>query len=224
MDYKRNRRYFETINWILIGVIVVIAAIILYFLLLIGIAILLGLGVYIYFKLRDRPTDGEIDDEFKEHAHTVLKKGYGKLGLDPEDLNQMEPSVIHGPSLDSISYNPAVKKGKDQKVRSSNHEAMAFYFKEKQIYFYHRVFSVIDDEQNEVTGEIFYRDMLSIFTASTTSMYFNDARKRDEFFNLDVVKLITSGSMNVECAVQDLDKVRTNVRRMRSLLRQKKSA
>lgn len=224
MDYKRNRRYFESINWILIGIIVVITAIILYFFLLIGIAILLGLGVYIYFKLRDRPTDGEIDDVCKEHAHTVLQRGYKKLGLDPEDINLLEPIIFHGPSLDEISYNPAVRRGKDQKVRSSNHEAIAFYFKEQQVHFYHQVFSMIDDEQNEVTGEIFYKDLLSIFTASTTTMYFNNDRKRDEFFNLDVVKLITSGSINVECAVEDLDKVRINIRRMRSLLRQKKSA
>lgn len=224
MDYKRNRRYFETINWILVGVIVVITAIILYFFLLIGIAIFLGLGVYIYFKLRDRPTDEEIDDEFKEHADIVLQKGYGKLGLDPEDLNQMEPIVIHGPSLDPISYDPAVKKGKDQQVRSSNHEAMALYFKEQQVYFYHQSFSVIDDEQNEMIGECFYQDIISVSTASTTTMYFNNVRKRDEFFNLDVIKLVTLGSMNVECPVQDLEKIRKDIRRMNKLVRQKKSA
>src|SRR5699024_1388524 len=93
MDYKRNRRYFESINWVFIGIIGVIAAIILYFFILIGIAILLGLGVYIYFKLRDIPTDHEIDDLFKEHAHTALQKGYGKLGLNTEDINLIDPIV-----------------------------------------------------------------------------------------------------------------------------------
>src|SRR5690625_6108302 len=94
MDYKRNRRYFETINWILMGGILVVAAIILYFFILLGIAIILGLGVYIYFKLRDNPTDGEIDDVFEEYAHTILQKGYRKLGLDPDDVNLIEPFVV----------------------------------------------------------------------------------------------------------------------------------
>src|SRR5699024_2005931 len=124
MDYKRNRRYFETINWILMGGILVVAAIILYFFILLGIAIILGLGVYIYFKLRDNPTDGEIDDVFEEYAHTILQKGYRKLGLDPDDVNLIEPFVVHGPSVEEISYDPAIKRGKDQRVRSSNHEAM----------------------------------------------------------------------------------------------------
>jgi len=223
MDYKRNRRYFDSINWILIGGIAVVAAIILYFFILIGIAIILGLGVYIYFKLWDNPTDGEIDDVFEEYAHTILQKGYRKLGLDPDDVNLIEPFIVHGPSLKQISYNPAVKKGKDQKVRSSNHEAIAFYFKNQQVYIYHQVFSIIDNEQNEVTGEFFYKDIMSVITESTTTMYYNEFRKRDEFFSLDVIKLATLGSIHVECAVQDLDKVRTKIRRMKSLIRQKKS-
>lgn len=223
MDYKRNRRYFETINWILIGGILVATAIILYFFILIGIAIILGVGVYIFFKLRDNPTDEEIDDVFEEYAHTILQKGYKKLGLDPEDVNLMEPFVVHGPSVDEISYNPAVRKGKDQKVRSSNHEAMAFYFKNQQIHMYHQVFSIIDTEQNEMIAELFYKDIMAVLTTSTTTMYYNDSRKRDEFFNLDTIKLTTLGSINAECAVQDLDKVHTQIRRMKSLIRQTRS-
>lgn len=224
MDYKRNRRYFESINWILIGAIIVVAAILLYFFLLIGIAIFLGLGVYIYFKLRDRPTDEEIDAVFKEYAQTARQRGYGKLGLNSEDINLIEPIVFHGPLLDQISYDPVVKKGKDQKIRSSNHEVITFYFKEQQVYFYYQGFSMIDDERNEITGNCFYKDIMSISTASTTTMYFNNVRKRDEFFNLDVLKLITSGTMNVECATQDLETIQGDIRRMRNLLHQKKNA
>lgn len=222
MDYKRNRRYFESINWIFIGIIGVIAAILLYFYILIGIAILLGLGVYIYFKLRDRPTDGEIDDVFKEYAHTILQKGYGKLDLDAEDTNLIDPIVIHGPSIDPISYNPAIKRGKDGKVRSSNHEAIIFYFKEQQLYFYHQSFSIIDDEQNEVIREYSYRDIVTVSLGSTTTMYFDSRRRRDEFFNLEFVELITLGAANIACSVQDLKTVEAKINRMKKLIHQKK--
>src|SRR5690625_3686683 len=100
------------------------------------------------------------------------------------------------------------------------YEAMAFYFKNQQVHIYHQTFSIIDDEQNEVTTELFYKDIMAILTTSTTTMYYNDSRKRDEFFQLDAIKLSTLGSINVECVVQDLDKVRTQVRRMKSFIRQ----
>lgn len=223
MDYKRNRRYFGTINWILIGGIILVAAIILYFFILIGIAIILGVGAYLYFKLKDNPTDEDIDDVYEEYAHTVLKKGYGKLGLDPDDVNLIEPFVVHGPSIRELSYHPAVKKGKDKKVRSSNHEAMAFYFKNQQVHIYHQVFSIIDDERNETMADFFYKDIMAVLTTSTTTMYYNDSRKRDEFFNLDTIKLTTLGSIDIECAVQDLNSVNKPIRRMKSLIRQTRS-
>lgn len=222
MDYKRNRRYFESINWVFIGIIVFITAIILYFFWLIGIAILLGLGVYIYFKLKDRPTDGEIDEVYEEHAHMALQKGYGKLGLDAEDINLIDPIMIHGPLIGQISYDPAVKKGKDQQVRSSNHEVVILYFKEQQLYFYHQSFSIIDDEQNEVIGAYSYQDILTIFTGSTTTMYFDSEKRRDEFFNLEFIELITLGSTNIKCAVHNLQTLNDQIRRIKELIHQKR--
>src|SRR5690625_7410192 len=108
MDYKRNRRYFDSINWILIDGIAVVAALILYFFILVGIAIIHGLGVYIYFKLWDNPTAGEIDDVFEEYAHTILQKGYRKLVLDPDDVNNIEQFIVSGPSLKQTNYIRAV--------------------------------------------------------------------------------------------------------------------
>ncbi len=223
MDYKRNRRYFESINWVFIAIVGMITAIILYFFLLIGIAILLGLGVYIYFKLKDRPTDEEIDDMLQEYVHKAVQRGYRKLGLDTEDLEVIDPMMIHGPLLEQISYDPAVKKGKDQQVRSSNHQVIIFYFKEREVYFYHQSFSLIDDEQNEVMGECSYRDIVAISTGSTTTLYFDSAKRRDEFFKLGFFKLIVLGSINVECSVLDFQKIETQIRKMKRLIRQKKS-
>jgi hypothetical protein len=224
MDYKRNRRYFESINWIFVGFIIVFTALLLYFFLLIGIAILLGVAVYIYFKLKDRPTDEEIDDVFKEHAHTVLKKGYTKLGIDTDETKLVEPMMFYGPSLKQISYDPAVKMGKDQQVRSSNYEGMIFFFLEDHISFYYQSFSVIDDERNEVVGEYLYQDIMAISTAVTTTMYFDREKKRDQFFKLEVLQLIIAGSTNIECSVQDLQAVQDKIIQMKRTIQRKKSA
>lgn len=223
MDYKRNRRYFETINWIYVGIFTVLAAILLYVYILVGIVILLGLGVYIYFKLRDRPTDEDIDAVCLEHAQITFQEGYRKLGLDPADVNLIDPVMIHGPLLNEISYSPAIKRGKDQQVRSSNYEISIFYFNEKQVYVYNHSFSMIDNEQNELIGEYFYDDIISISTATTTTMYFDSNRKRDDFVALDSLKLSTLGTANIEFPVQDLEKVKGKIHRMKDLIRRKKT-
>ena len=222
MDYKFNRRYFESINWILVTILAVVGLVLLYFYILIGIVILLGLGVYIYFKLKDRPTDEDIDAVFEEHVNTVLQKGYDKLGLDPDDVNLNDPVLLHGPLLDQISFSPFTKRGKDQKVRSSNYQAIVFYFNEKQMHVYNYSFSIIDDERNEVMDEYFYHDIVSASTSSTTTLFYDSGKKRDEFFNLEVFKLTFTGATGIECSIQDLQTVGSKILDMKKLIREKK--
>lgn len=222
MDYIRNRRYFETINWILVGILIVIVAILLYFYIWIGIISLLGLGTYIFFKQRDLPTEEEIDAVISEQIQKVTQKGYEKLGLDADQVNEIDPVLIHGPLLQEISYEPAVKRGKDFQVRSSNYNMSIFYFSEQQVYLYNHSFSLIDDEQNEVIGECFYDDIVTIFNSTTMTMYFDERRKRDDFFALDTLNICTSNGINIECPIQDLQVVQANISRMKKLVREKK--
>lgn len=222
MDYKRNRRYFEMINWIFVAILVVIIAILLYLYIWIGIISLLGLGTYIFFKLRDMPTDEDIEAVYKEKAQIIFQKGYQKLGLDPDHVNEMDPVMVHGPCLEQISYDPAVKRGKDGQVRSSNHEISIFYFSENQIHVYNHCFSVIDDEQNETIGEYFYSDIVSISTALTTTMYFDDRRKQDAFTVLNTLELTGADGEKITCSIQDLEKAQPKIQRIKDLLRMKK--
>lgn len=224
MDYKRNRRYFETINWILVAVLVVIIAILLYFYIWIGIIGLLGLGTYIFFKLWDMPKDEDIEAVYQEQAQIIFQKGFQKIGLDPDQVNQMEPVMVHGPFLEQISYDPAVKRGKDRQVRSSNHEISIFYFNDQQIHFYNYRYSLIDDEHNETIAEYFYGDIVSISTAMTTTMYFDDRRKRDDFTVLNTLELSSADGEKLKCSIQDLQKVQPKIQRIKDLLRMKKGS
>ncbi|MBS4223178.1 hypothetical protein [Lederbergia citrea] len=224
MDYKRNRRYFESISWKGAIISIIIGLILLSAYAPLGVIILIAAGAYLYFKIKGRPTDGEIDAIIQKQADIALQKGYDKLGVDPDEVNLIDPIVIHGPMFQRIRLPYLTKKGKDEYVRSSNHEIMVFFFSEQQVYFYNYSFSIIDDEINEGTDEYFYRDVVSVSTSSTTTTYTDSRTKKEETFSLEVFKLTTSGATSMTCAIQDSNSVQNQIRGMKNLLREKKSA
>lgn len=224
MDFKRNKRYFEPINWkfsiiaIIVGLIFLAAAPV------VGVIILAVAAAYLYFKIKGRPNDAEIDALIQKQADIALQKGYDKLGVDPDEVSLIDPIVIHGPMFERIRLPYMTKKGKDGFVRSSNHEIMVFFFSEQQVYFYTYSFSIINDEVNEGTDECFYRDVVSVSTSSTTHTYIDSLTKKEETFNLEVFKLTTSGATSMTCAIRDSQTVEPKIRGMKNLLRDKKSA
>lgn len=229
MNYRRNRRYFATLDWTLITVLAIIGMALFYlftavnltFILLISIGILLGLGVFIFLKYFNRPTDEDIDATYQEAADIAVRKGYQKLGLDPKVELELDPIVIHGPMVDPISFPPAIKKGKDGKVRSSNHEMIVLLFSLKQVYVYHEQYSLIDDESIDVTDEYFYDDIVSVSVASTATTYYEGRYRREEHFQHQTFKLIMEGR-HIECAILDDEMIATAVTQMRNLLREKR--
>src|SRR5690625_4231072 len=130
MNYTQNRRYFASLDWILMTVLAIISIALFYiyvkvkltFILLIGIAILLCICIVIFLKYFNRTSDEDIDATYQEEADVAVRRGYKKLGLDPDMALELDPIVIHGPMVDKIGHLPAIRRGRDGKVRSSNHE------------------------------------------------------------------------------------------------------
>lgn len=224
MDYKFNRRYFDVMNWWFISLVILIGLIMLYFFLFIGILILLAVGSYIFYKLYYKPSETDIDIVYEEEARQAIQQGFEKLSLHPTEVQLIDPIVIHGPFIHNIRFKPSVIKGKDKQVRSSNHEVVVFYFSKDQIYYYKKIFSVIDDEVNETIGEIFYQDIVSIATSSTTTSYYDNLRKRESFFNLDVFELTISGGTTIQCSIKEPHHIEPRIAAMKDVLRRKKSA
>lgn len=224
MDYKYNRRYFDYINWIWVSVVILIGIISLYFYWFIGIPILLGVGAYIFFKFYQRPLDADIDLVYERQVQQAIEHGYEKLNLHPADVQLIDPIVIHGPLLKGINFDPVVIRGKDQYVRSSNHEALILYFSEKQIYYYKVSFSIIDAEVSETVGVIFYQDIVSVSTSSTTTRYLDHRVRRERFFNLDVFQLTTAGGTSIDCSIRNVGDIEPSIVAIKDILREKKSA
>ncbi|WP_010676891.1 hypothetical protein [Bacillus timonensis] len=224
MDFKRNKRYFEPINWKFSIIAIIIGLIFLAASPVVGIIIIAIPVAYLFFKIKGRPTDAEIDALVEKEASLAIQKGYDKLGVDPDEVNLIEPIVIHGPRFSRIGKPYLTKAGKDGFVRSSNHDIMTFFFSEQQVYFYKYSFSFIEDEKNESTDEYFYRDVVSVSTSSTSTTYLDSRTKKEETFNLEIFKLTTSGATSMECAIRDSVTVEPQIRGMKNLLREKKSA
>lgn len=224
MDYKYNRHYFDSINWIFVAGLSIFTIVFLYLYIWIGIVSLLGLGAYIYFKLWNKPKDEEIDAACVEQAQIIFQKGYEKLGIQADDVKQMDPVMFHGPLLKQISYDPAVKHGKDREVRSSNQEISVFYFSEHQVYVYDHCYSLIDDEQNERMNEYFYNDIVSLSSETTTKMYYNEGRKRDDFLTLHTITFTIVDGTKETFSVKDIQVEQSKIDQIKRLIRVKKGA
>lgn len=223
MDYKFNRGYFEKIPWFLLSFIGLIGIILLFYYFLIGFLILLVVGAFLFYKLYGKPKDGDMDLVYEEQAQLAIQRGFEKLGIRAGSAMLMDPIVIHGPLIDKISFEPVVFKGRDNIVRSSNYGVVVFYFGEEQVYYYHHTFSVIDDEVNEVFGELFYKDIVSISTATITTPYFDAHKRKERFFKQNIFEMTTSGGFKIKCPIQDLARVENHLEGMKDILRKRKN-
>lgn len=222
MDYKLGRRYFATVNWVMLVIIFLIAIASFFFKVFIGVILILGIALYLFLVFYFRPNDEAIDSIYQEQSDSILEQGYKKLGLMEKHVNLREPVVLSGPSFEGLRYDPAIKKGNDKVVRSSNYQVSVFYFGKEQVYLYQQTFSIIDREQNEVIDSYFYQDIVSIATSSEVTSYYNELLRRDEFVNLDTVILHTTGSSAIKSSVQDVNKVSETIYEMKDLLGMKK--
>lgn len=211
-----------SINWILLVIIFVLAIASFFFKPFIGVILLLGIAIFFFLVYYFRPSDNIIDSVYQEQSELILKQGYEKLGIMPDDISIRDPIVLHGPSFEDLRYEPAIKKGRNKVVRSSNYQVSVFYFGKEQLYLYQQTFSIIDDVQNEVIDSYFYEDIVSIATSSKVTGYYNELLKRDEFVNLDTVMLHTTGTSVIEISVKDVSNFSKVITEMKDLLATKK--
>lgn len=237
MNYERNKKYFNSegikknATWedlkipvIVLGVGVVVLFI--PFLTLIGIIIAIIGGFMLKSKLgkQEFVTDEEIDRVYREEVSNAIKKGLEKLGLDEDEAKTINPIVISGTYNKKIAKEVMFKKGKDERVRSSNYEVAVLFFSDSQVYSYTYRFSITENEKNEETDEYFYKDIVSISTSSTTETVRDSVTGNEDTFNLEYFRLTTSGGTSIQCAIWDLGAVERSIQGMKQLLREKKSA
>lgn len=203
MDLRQNRRYFESLNWVLLASILIIGIVLLFFYWIAGLIILLGLGTYMFFKIKDYPTDDYIDETLDQQVQEAIERGFVRLHINRHDVREHEPIVFHGPVDKPLIYDPVLKRGKDAHVRSSAHEVSVFYFGKHHLYVYQIHFSLVDEHFQEKIHEFRYEDIVSMTVDTATKRYYEGRYQRREQFEHHVFKMIVGGAYELNCPLLD---------------------
>jgi hypothetical protein len=233
MDYKRNKKYFlpsqtgTGIFLLLVGIIGLVAGANIrdaQSYCIGGGLLLIVIGALIIFSgTAGKPSDKEIDEVCRAQISDLRQRALRKLGVDEEEVKLTSPIILDGYSFKNINRQFLYKQGKDSIHRSSNYEAMILFFGENQVHSYKYVFSIIADERLENTDEYFYKDIVTVSTASQKfSIPITKGKPQD--INYEQFVLTTSGATRLECNLFDLGGVEKSIQGMRQLLRQKKLA
>ena len=77
-------------------------------------------------------------------------------------------------------------------------------------------FDTTEDKKTEETDVYFYKDIVSVSTAS------DEAKLGDQSFNYEYFKLTTAGGTALTVSLRDVNNAQRSINAMRSLLREKK--
>ncbi len=171
----------------------------------VGLLMVIGGGFAIY-KSSQVASDAEIDQWTQEDLSKLNKRSLEKMGIDATELVS-EGVIITGPRLSNLG--PAkfgFRKGKDNILRYTPVNSTIINFTQSQLLVYRCALDLIKGNPvNEATDEYFYRDVVSVQTASETVSI---SLPGTEFQGLqcnetETFKLTTSGGTSVSMALRD---------------------
>ncbi|MCI5451614.1 hypothetical protein MR532_07180 [bacterium] len=171
-------------------------------------------------------TDEEYDSMVLKvlNSNDYKQKALGKIGLDEDQVQEIEPVHFEGYQFDKQSL---TKLGKDGKYRSSKYQVSWLFFSATQVYLYQNTFNMDEDGKKESTEEYFYRDITNFSTSSdTVETPFYDAKKDETFLkNVDSNRFaITVPGDKFYCSLEQNDYTERAIQGMKAMLREKKNA
>lgn len=223
MDYEKNKRYFKKVSYggaiilTLIGIIIFFACVstsngdiaIIGLLLIAG-----GIGL-IYLKIKSKVSDEEYDASVLSMISNIKSKALEKLGLEEEELitEDKEPVSIFGYDYKNATK---IKEGNDKIYRSDKFEIIMLFFTQQEAHIYTYKFDTTEPKQTEATDVYFYKDIVSVSTASDSiqSLGYN--------INYEYFKLTTAGGTALSVSLRDTNDAQNKIKAMRSILREKK--
>ena len=227
MDYKKNSRYFKGVNYNYAIVLIVIGAIISFLgfslisnrvngaggLLFFGLLGVAG-GIAILILLKKKVvTDAEYDNSVASMLGNMKERALDKLGVDEDEVKEIAPI-----SFDGYVYKGAnkVKKGKDNLWRTNKYESVMLFFSQNEVHCYTYSFNTTEKKQTESTDVYFYKDIVSVSTASDTISVLEQNVEYEYF------KLTTAGGTALSVSLRDIDNAQRSINAMRALLKTKK--
>lgn len=151
------------------------------------------------------------------------KKALEKIGLDEEQLREIEPVHFEGYIFDK---NTLSKRGEDNKWRSSKYQVSWLFFSTSQVFLYQYTFNLDEDGKKETTEEYFYKDITNFSTSTDTTevSVYNKKEDKNEIVNMNSYRFaITVPNDKFYCSLEQSDYTEQSIRGMQSLLRDKKN-
>ena len=220
MSYKKNGKYFDYIS-LKPGIITVFIGF-----LFIGANVFLGLiimgvgGLLIYLQISGRATDTELDAFAISKLDDMKKRALKKLGVDEEEVNEIEPIAFDGYVYDNDAR---IKKGKDGLYRSNKYQSVMFFFSSNEVHCYTYDFFLDRDNQRESTDVYFYKDLVSVSTQTEGTEY-SVGKGKSSKFDYEYFKLTTTGGNYISCSVKNINDAQRSINGMRTLIKSKKMA
>ena len=177
--------------------------------------------------LRKKPiSDGEYDEmvRYVLSNYDFRQKALGKIGLDEDELKEIDPVHFEGYQFDKNSLS---KQGDDGKWRSSKYQVSWLFFSTQQVFLYQYTFNMDEDGKKEATEEYFYKDITNFSTSSDTveTAVYNKEKNENELVNVDSNRFaITVPGDKFYCSLEQSDYTERAIQGMKSLLRDKKNS
>lgn len=224
MDFQKNRKYFEVPSFkgpiwmIIIGVVCFFIG-----LRVPGgakaIFIILGLGLagggiaIIVTKSSSKVSDQEYDASVASVLNDMQGRALNRLGIDMSEVNEIAPIVIDGYRYKGANF---AKKGLDNLWRTNKYEYVILFFSQNEVHCYTYRYDTVTPQQSEETDIYFYKDIVSVSTATDTTSL-NGQNVDYQYF-----KLVTAGGTALEVSIRDQNTTQRSINAMRSLLKAKK--
>jgi hypothetical protein len=172
---------------------------------LVGLVMVVGGGFAIYNSTQVA-SDAEIDEWTQEDLNKLNKRSLDKLGIDTSELVG-EGVIVTGPRLSNLGVAKfGFRKGKDSVLRFTPVNSTLINFTKDQLLVYRCALDLLTGNPvNEATDEYFYRDVVSVQTASeTVSVSLPGTELQGLQCNAaETFKLTTSGGTSVSMMLKD---------------------
>ena len=223
MNYERNLKYFQTVDLKGALIAMTIGAILTLIgfsgsgeSLIIGLLLLVGGFFYLKSTLKGIVSDKEYDQSVLSALKDINQKALNKLGLDESEANEISPISFDGYVIKGYDY---AKKGEDGKWRTNKYQSTTLFFSANEVHCYTYSYSTTEEKKTESTDVYFYKDIVSVSTASDTIKYPEETKETEyEYF-----KLTTTGGTALSVTLRDKDGAQESINNMRKLLKQKKT-
>ena len=227
MDYQKNMRYFNGVDHTIsttimsLGGVLVFAGIFVLIASIVGGIVLIVVGVLatvggIYYRGKEKEelvSDEQYDDSVGSMLSNIQANAMEKLGIDEDEVKEIAPI-----SFDGYVYKGAsqAKKGEDGLWRTNKYESVMLFFSEHEVHCYTYNFDTTSQKQTEATDVYFYKDIVSVSTASDTVQVLGQNVDYEYF------KLTTAGGTALSVSLRDVSNAQRSINAMRALLKTKK--